>query len=113
MTRHALAVLVAGPIVLALPLGAAAQSAAEQGAALFTSQKCSMCHSIAGKGNPKGALDSVGSKLKADEIKQWITDPEAMRAKTKAARTPAMKALKLAPDQVDALVAYLGTLHGK
>jgi hypothetical protein len=36
-----------------------------------------------------------------------------MRAKTKATRTPAMKPLKLAPEQVDALVAYLGTLHGK
>jgi mono/diheme cytochrome c family protein len=33
-----------------------------------------------------------------------------MRAKTKATRTPAMKAPTLAPEQLDALVAYLETL---
>jgi mono/diheme cytochrome c family protein len=54
-----------------------AQDAAkvEQGAALFTSQKCSMCHAIAGKGNSKGALDGVGAKLSEADIRTWITDP--------------------------------------
>ena len=78
--------------MLALPLAAAAQNAkTELGAALFTSQKCTMCHSVAGKGNPKGALDGVGSKRKAEEIRQWLLDPEAMRDTDKATRTPAMK----------------------
>jgi len=110
MTRRTL-VTITGALLLALPHAAAAQNAkAEQGAALFVSQKCTMCHSVAGKGNPKGSLDGVGAAKKPDEIKQWIVDPEAMRAKTNATRTPAMKALKLSADQVDALVAYLGTL---
>jgi mono/diheme cytochrome c family protein len=82
----------------------------EQGAALFASQKCTMCHSAAGKGNPKGSLDSVAAKHKADEIRQWILDPEGMRTKTSASRTPAMKAMKLTPDQVDALVAFITSL---
>lgn len=89
---------------------ASAQSKVEQGAALFASQKCTMCHSAAGKGNPKGSLDGVAAKHKADEIKQWILDPEGMRTKSGATRTPAMKAMKLSPDQVDALVAFIGSL---
>jgi mono/diheme cytochrome c family protein len=88
-----------------------AQGDAKLGEKLFTEQKCQMCHSIAGKGNAKGALDGVGSKLSADEIRQWIVDAPAMSAKTKAARKPAMKAYSsLSKDQVDALVAYMQTL---
>lgn len=98
--------------VLALAASAHAQNKAkvDQGAALFASQKCTMCHSAAGKGNPKGSLDGVAAKHKADEIKQWIQDPEGMREKMHATRTPAMKPMKLSADQVDALVAYITSL---
>ncbi|HZR23797.1 MAG TPA: cytochrome c [Vicinamibacterales bacterium] len=89
---------------------ASAQSKVEQGAALFASQKCTMCHSAAGKGNPKGSLDGVAAKHKADELKQWILDPEGMRTKSGATRTPAMKPTKLSTDQVDALVAFISSL---
>jgi mono/diheme cytochrome c family protein len=100
------AMLFAAVVLAAVP--ASAQSAkAQQGAAVFTAQKCTMCHSVAGKGNPKGALDNITAKNKAEHIRQWLSDPEGMRAKTNAARTPAMKAMKLSPDQIDALVAYL------
>jgi mono/diheme cytochrome c family protein len=71
-----------------------------------------MCHSVAGKGNPKGSLDGVGSAKKPEEIRHWIVDPEGMRAKTNATRTPAMKPMKLSADQVDVLVAYLSSLKG-
>jgi mono/diheme cytochrome c family protein len=84
-----------------------------QGAALFTAQKCTMCHSAAGKGNPKGVLDHMTAKNKPENIRQWLTDPEGMRAKTNATRTPAMKPLKLSPDQIDALVAFLVSLKGE
>jgi len=79
----------------------------EQGAALFTSQKCVLCHSAAGKGNKKGPLDDAGKRLKADDIRAWLTHPDEMREKTKATRTPAMKDPKLTDDQVDALIAFL------
>ena len=36
---------------------------AKAGEKLFADQKCSVCHSIAGKGNAKGPLDDVGSRL--------------------------------------------------
>jgi mono/diheme cytochrome c family protein len=92
---------------------ASAQDAAKvkRGEAVYAEQKCSLCHSIAGKGNAKGSLDGVGKKLSADDIKQWIVNPKEMTAKTKAERKPPMRAYpNLPPADVDALVAYLQTL---
>lgn len=111
MRRNEIVMAVAA-LALGFATAASAQDKAkvEQGAALFTSQKCSMCHAVAGKGNPKGVLDGVGSKLSEGDIRAWITDPEAMRAKSNAERTPAMKKLPLTGGQVDALVAYLTSL---
>lgn len=91
-------------------LGAQDKAKIDQGAALFTSQKCAMCHAIAGKGNAKGALDGVGAKLAEADIRAWLTDPEGMRTKTNATRTPAMKKAPLNAGQVDALAAYLSSL---
>jgi mono/diheme cytochrome c family protein len=82
-----------------------------QGQKVYAAQKCSICHSIAGVGNKKGPLDAVGSKLSADEIRQWIVSAPEMTAKTKAARKPVMKAYPNIPkDELDALVAYLASL---
>lgn len=83
----------------------------ERGQKVFAAQKCSICHSIAGQGNKKGALEGVGSKLSADEIRLWITNSPDMAAKAKAERKPAMKAFaSLSKDDLDALVAYLQSL---
>ena len=97
---------------------ASAQDAKAKGEKVYADQKCSMCHSIAGKGNVKGPLDDVGKKLSADEIREWIVDPAAATAKAKAQRKPAMTSvaakLKALPkDDVDALVGYLSSLKGK
>jgi mono/diheme cytochrome c family protein len=98
-------------VCLGLAATAAAQDAkVTKGQQLFTDQKCVLCHSIAGKGNAKGSLDGVGSKLSADEIRNWISDAKGMIAKTKPTRKPEMKAYALPKDDVDALVAYLTTL---
>ncbi len=100
--------------VFGLIVGFAATSAAQdlkaRGEKLLTDQKCTLCHSVAGKGNPKGSLDEVGSKLSADDIRAWITDAKGMTAKSGATRKPEMKAYTLPKDDVDALVAYLSTL---
>jgi mono/diheme cytochrome c family protein len=88
-----------------------AQGLADKGKQVYAAQKCSICHSIAGTGNKKGALDGVGSKLSADDIRNWIVDAPAMAAKAKAERKPPMKGYAtLAKDDVDALVAYLQTV---
>ena len=102
-------------LTLGLSIGIAAAAAAQdakvaKGQQVYTDQKCSLCHAIAGKGNAKGSLDGVATKLTADEIRSWIVDAKGMTAKTKSTRKPEMKSYTLPKDDVDALVAYLGTL---
>jgi len=105
--KRVTALMIAAVILAVVPSAYAQNAKAQQGAAVFTAQKCTMCHSIAGKGNPKGALDNIAAKNKAEQIREWITDPEGMRAKSNATSTPAIKSIKLSPDQIDALIAYL------
>jgi mono/diheme cytochrome c family protein len=98
-------------LCLGLSAAAAAQDAkVTKGQQLFADQKFTLCHSVGDKGNKKGPLDGVASKLSADEIRLWITDAKAQTAKTKATRKPEMKAYTLPKDDVDALVAYVTTL---
>jgi mono/diheme cytochrome c family protein len=86
----------------------------EKGMKVYEANKCSMCHSIAGKGQAKGPLDGVGSKLKAEEIREWMTNPKEATAKHKATRTPAMRAYPaLTKEDLDALVAYMLSLKKK
>jgi mono/diheme cytochrome c family protein len=102
-------VLVAA-MVLLMAAAATAQDAKSMGEQVFAAQKCSICHSIAGKGNPKGSLDAVGAKLKPDEIRMWIVDAKAMTAKMKPQRKPEMRQYSLPKEDVDVLVAYLASL---
>jgi mono/diheme cytochrome c family protein len=97
-------------IALAVVRPTAAQDLKAKGEKVYTDQKCSLCHSIAGKGNAKGALDGVGSKLSEADIRAWITDAQGMTTKTGATRKPAMKQYTLPKEDVDALVAYLSAL---
>ena len=109
MKRACLVSSLAVLIVIAAASLASAQDTAK-GQQLFADQRCNLCHAIAGKGNAKGSLDDVGSKLSADEIRMWISDAKSMTAKTKAERKPAMRQYNLPKEDVDALVAYLSTL---
>ena len=112
MTRLGLALLMAAGFFVTV--SAQDQAAIDKGMKVFADQKCSLCHAVDGKGNARGALDGVGSRLSADEIRQWITDPRTMTEKTKAERKPAMRAYpNLAKADLDALVAYLTSLKQK
>src|SRR5688572_28142442 len=95
---------------LASPAAAQSADTLEHGKKVYAAQKCQVCHAVAGVGNKKGILDDVGSRLSADEIRQWIVNAPEMTAKTKAARKPVMKAYTLPKEDLDALVAYLGSL---
>ena len=105
-------VLGAVVLVTAMTAGTASaqQSAVARGQGVYAAQKCSICHSIQGKGNQKGPLDDVGSKLSADDIRNWIVSATEMTAKTKAARKPVMKSYTLPKEDLDALVTYLQSL---
>lgn len=108
-------VAVSALMFIASAASVAAQDAKiEKGKQVFAANKCSMCHSIAGKGNPKGPLDDVGSKVSAAEMKQWLNDPKSMAAKEKKDRKPPMRSFATMPaDDQDALIAYLQTLKKK
>jgi mono/diheme cytochrome c family protein len=86
----------------------------EHGIKVFADQKCGLCHSIAGKGNAKGPLDEVGSRLTADQIREWIVNPAEMTKRTKAERKPPMRAFPNLPAaDLDAVVGYLSSLKKK
>jgi mono/diheme cytochrome c family protein len=91
---------------------------AEKGKTVYgsASPKCSMCHSIAGKGNSMNPLDGVGDKLSAEDLKAWIRTPKEMAEKSKSQGKPPMQAYakeKISDADLDALVAYLLSLKKK
>jgi cytochrome c2 len=105
--------LAAGILIMGLTAGAAAplmadDAAVTKGRAVFEAQKCMMCHSVEGNGNKNKPLDGVGSTLKPEEIKKWITAPKDMKADTKMKAYPSIPA-----GDLDALVAYISSLKKK
>ena len=98
-------------LALASALPASAQASIERGKAVYAEQKCANCHSAAGVGNKKGALDGFGVKNSAEDISLWITNAPEMSAKIKAERKPPMKSYSTLPkDDIAALVAYIQSL---
>ena len=75
-----------------------------RGKQLFEKDSCSSCHSVAGQGNTSFALDGIGSRRTGAELKQLITAPPSGSA---------MPATTASPDELNALVAYLGTLKNR
>ena len=101
--RHQVMGLGAMALLAATALPAAAADAPE-----VYEKKCKVCHSIKGEGGKQaekgGALDGVGAKHDAAWLKAYIEDP---KSKVPDAKMPK---LKLAPEELDALVAYLSSL---
>jgi mono/diheme cytochrome c family protein len=87
-------------------------AAIKRGQEVYTAQKCQVCHSIAGKGGKASPLDGVGTKLSAEDIRQWITHPKEAAAKAKSTKKPPMPAKygSLPAADLDALVAYMQSL---
>ena len=95
----------------ALVLSASPAYAQGDGAKVYAAQKCTMCHSIAGVGNKKLPLDGVGTKLSADQIREWIVTPVEAAKKANSTAKPAMKAYPALPKaDLDALVGYMKSL---
>lgn len=105
----------AGPAAVAGSGGASQDKAQiEHGMKVYADQKCSVCHSIAGKGNVKGPLDDVGGRLTDDQIREWMVNPAEMTKKTKAERKPLMRAYpNLSKPDLDAVIAYMSSLKKK
>jgi mono/diheme cytochrome c family protein len=101
-------------VILAASSSAYAQDLIAKGQAVYTAQKCSLCHSIAGKGQAKGPLDTVGDKLKAEDVRKWLIDPAQAAKDHNATRKPVMKAYSNLPkEDLEALIAYMMSLKKK
>lgn len=99
-------------VALAMSTAAAAQdqTAVAHGQKVYAAQKCTMCHSIDGKGNAKGPLDNAGRSSEED-LRQWMIAPRVMSEKAKSTRKPIMpEYTKLPKEDLDALIAYIKTL---
>ena len=111
MTRTIAVVSVAGLILAVAPVVAQEAARVERGRKLYESERCAVCHSIAGKGNLKGPLDGVGSRLTIEELRLWMAAPAEITAKTKSTRKPPMKSYAHLPkEDVDAVIAYMQSL---
>lgn len=101
-----------GMLLLAAQASAAGEQDAAKGQAVYTAQKCSVCHAIQGKGNKTNPLDGVGAKLSADDIRKWIVSPVEMTKQSGSTKKPPMVAKydKLPAADLDALVAYMVSL---
>jgi cytochrome c2 len=95
-------------VAAVLPVLAQDDPKIAKGKEVFTAQKCTMCHAVEGKGNKNNPLDDVGSKLKPEEIRKWVTAPKEMKADSKMKAYP-----NLAAEDLDALIAYLSSLKKK
>ena len=105
--------IAAAAIVFVAGTPAVARAAdAAAGEKVYAAQKCSMCHSIAGKGGKSSSLDGVGKKLTAAQIKEWIVDPTTAAKTHSSTKKPPMpkKYDKLPAADIDALVAYMASL---
>ena len=115
MTRNSMRGAISGGLALAVIVAAgsivSAAGDAAKGEQLYTTNKCSMCHSVAGKGNKKYPLDGVGGKLSAADIKEWLVNPDAQHAKKADKPAMKMKSYKtLSAQDLDDLVSYVGSL---
>ncbi len=81
---------------------------AQDGAAgqkVFAREKCNMCHKAT-----MNSLESVGTKLTAAQIREWIENPAEAAKNQKSTSTMKMPKKNLTKADVDNLIAYLQTL---
>jgi mono/diheme cytochrome c family protein len=110
--KGGLLIAAAAMVFIAGAPDAARAADAAAGEKVYAAQKCSMCHSIAGKGGKSSPLDGVGKKLSEADIKEWIVDPPAAAKKANSTKKPPMpkKYHTLPAADIDALVAYMASL---
>jgi len=105
--RIALLVLLLGLlVVIGVAVAASPQSSVEHGRDVYAVQKCALCHSIAGIGGKKLALDGVASRLKTEDIRKWIRTPKEMKPGTTMKPYP-----NLPEKDLNDLTAFLSTLR--
>src|SRR6266851_751447 len=78
-----------------------------QGKALYAQNKCSICHSLNGKGGNVGpALDDAGKKWTPDKLVAFLQAPSSVNADS------AMPPMHGTPEQIKAVAAYMMSMGG-
>ena len=105
MTKYITAAIVTTGLVFG---AAAAARAADDATLALYEKKCKVCHSVGGDAgklaDKGGALDGVGSKRDEAWLRAYLADPKSKIPDGK------MPNLKLAPADLDTLVAYILSL---
>jgi mono/diheme cytochrome c family protein len=84
---------------------------AEAGRGVYEAQHCSMCHSIAGAGNPRYPLDRIGTRMDRPELRRWIIGDPALADRLPGGILRTKQAYAaLDADELEALIDYLQTL---
>ncbi len=99
------------------PAASAATAAAQAGREVFESQACISCHTVRGtRANgvfgpdlthlmSRETLGAGVARNDAERLRAWVEDPAALK------RGALMPPMKLPPEELDSLVAYLVTLE--
>ncbi len=95
------AVPAAGPA--ATPVDAEAEAAARRA---FAEMNCTMCHSLAGEGNPASRLDDVGSRLDREAIRAWAVG-EGLAREALGASMAQMKSRYADDRRLEPVIDYL------
>lgn len=82
------------------------------GKEVYDEQACSLCHLIAGEGDPRYPLDGIGARRSAEFIRKYIAPTEEIRSSFPG-ETYSMKQPyhDLPEDEMNALVDYLRSLR--
>jgi mono/diheme cytochrome c family protein len=99
------------PVRPAATVTAAPDSDHAAGRRIYVEQGCSLCHSIAGEGNPRNPLDGVSARHGREDMRDWIVGAGAAGDQLPArVRHSKSGYAELGDGELDALVAYLRTL---
>lgn len=84
-----------------------------KGRALFAevNPRCTICHTVEGKGNPLSVLDGVGERVSRQEIQLWLRTPKEQAKKYGKTRKPPMLPYPEFEDaEIEALAAFIHSL---
>ena len=101
-----------GPAAVVAEVGRPLTSVERAGRALYRSQKCEDCHTIAGVGSDKAPdLSEIGLHHSAAWIHSFIEAPSRFRSDT--TEMPAFGPPTLSHTEIEELAQYLSSLRGK
>lgn len=87
------------------------RSSVDRGRNVYEASGCSLCHEVAGRGNPRNPLDGVGARRDRAGLRAWIVaeaavadslSPSALRRKRSYGSLP--------EEDLEALIDYLASL---